>query len=61
MASRVTPAEFEEMHRLYNELGSYAAVGRKMGRSGSTVARYIKMKDCPALVRHTTKELVRKI
>lgn len=61
MAARVTPAEFEEMHRLYNELGSYAAVGRKMGRSGSTVARYIKMNDCPPLVRHTTKELVRKV
>ncbi len=50
----------ENLYRLYRELGSYAAVGRKMGRSGSTVARYIKMRDCPALVRHTTKELMRK-
>ena len=58
MASRVTPTE---MRRLYRELDNYAAVGRKMGRSGSTVARYIKMKDCPALVRHTTKDLVRKV
>ncbi len=61
MASRVTPTEFKEMRRLYRELDNYAAVGRKMGRSGSTVARYIKMKDCPALVRHTTKDLVRKV
>ena len=56
MASRVTPTEFKEMRRLYRELDNYA-----MGRSGSTVARYIKMKDCPALVRHTTKDLVRKV
>lgn len=61
MASRITPAEFERMHKLYNELGNAAEVARQMGRSASTVRRYIKMKDCPALVRHTTKELVRKV
>ena len=60
MAARVTPAEFAEMHRLYNELGNAAEVARRMGRSADTVRRYIKMKDCPALVRHTTKELVRR-
>jgi len=59
-APRVTPQEIVEMHRLYSELGNYAAVGRKMGRSGSTVARYIKMKDTPAIVRHTFKEVIRK-
>lgn len=57
---RVTPAEFEEMHKLYNELGNYAEVARRVGRSASTVRKYVGMKDCPALVRHTTKELVRK-
>ena len=41
--SRVTPAEIVEMHRLYAQLGNYAKVGRQIGRSGSTVARYIKM------------------
>ena len=61
MATRVSPAEFEEMHKLYNELGNAAEVARRMGRSASTVRRYIKMKDCPALVRHTTKELIRKV
>lgn len=61
MASRVTPAEFAEMHRLYNELGNAAEVARRMGRGASTVRKYIKMKDCPALVRHTTKELVRMV
>ncbi len=47
------------MHRLYAKLGNYAAVGREMGRSGSTVARYIKLNDTPAIVAHTFKEMVR--
>ena len=59
-AKRVTPEEIVEMHRLYAKLGNYAAVGREMGRSGSTVAKYIKMKDTPAIVRHTFVEIVRK-
>ncbi len=59
-APRVTPAELAEMHRLYNELGNAAEVARRIGRSASTVRRYINMNDCPALVRHTAKELIRK-
>ena len=46
-APRVTPAEIVEMQRLYKELGTYAAVGRKMGRSANTVSRYIQMKGVP--------------
>lgn len=46
-AKRVTPTEIVEMQRLYAKLGNYAAVGREMGRSGSTVAKYIQMKDVP--------------
>ena len=57
--SRVTPAEIVEMHRLYAQLGNYAAVGREMGRSGTTVARYIKMKGTPHIVKHTFAEVVR--
>ena len=57
--SRVTPAEIVEMHRLYAQLGNYAAVGRQIGRSGSTVARYIKMKGTPQIVKHTFAEVVR--
>ena len=56
---RVTPAEIVEMHRLYAKLGNYAAVGREMGRSGSTVAKYIKMKGVPQIVKHTFAEVVR--
>ena len=58
-ALRVTPQEIVEMHHLYAELGNYAAVGRKIGRSGSTVAKYIKMKGTPDIVKHTFKEIVR--
>ena len=58
MAPRIKPAEIVEMHRLYAIYGNYAEVGRQMGRSGSTVARYIKMKGTPAIVAHTFKELV---
>ena len=39
-APRVTPAEIVEMHRLYAELGTYAAVGKAMGRSAGTVSKY---------------------
>ena len=46
-AKRVTPTEIVEMQRLYAKFGNYAAVGREMGRSGSTVAKYIQMKDVP--------------
>ena len=59
MARRVTPEETVEMHRLYAKFGNYAAVGREMGRSGSTVARYIKMKGTPPIVKHTFSEIVR--
>lgn len=59
-AARVTPEEIVEMHRLYAKLGNYTAVGREMGRSGSTVARYIKMKGTPQIVKHTFAEVVRK-
>lgn len=59
MAKRVTPEEIVEMHRLYAKYGNYAAVGREMGRSGSTVARYIKMNGTPPIVKHTFSEIVR--
>ena len=59
MARRVTAEEIVEMHRLYAKYGNYAAVGRKIGRSGSTVAKYVNLKDTPAIVAHTFKEVVR--
>ena len=56
-APRVTPAEIVEMQRLYKELGTYAAVGRKMGRSGNTIARYIQMKGVPQNLRLAVQNL----
>lgn len=57
-AKRVTPEEIVEMHRLYKKLGTYAAVGREMGRSGETVARYVKMENVPQNVRLTVENLL---
>ena len=41
-APRVTPQEIVQMHQLYKQLGNYAAVGRAMGRSASTVSKYVQ-------------------
>ena len=57
-APRVTPAEIVEMHRLYAELGTYAAVGNAMGRSASTVSKYIKMQNVPNNVRIAVSNLM---
>lgn len=57
MAKRVTPEEIVEMHRLYARLGSYAEVGRQMGRSGSTVAKYVKMNGVPQSIRIAVQNL----
>ena len=59
-AKRVTPEEIVEMHRLYKKLGTYAAVGREMGRSGETVARYVKMKNVPQNIRLAVDNLLNK-
>ena len=61
MAKRVTPDEIVEMNRLYNKYGNYAEVGRKIGRSGSTVKRYVNLNGTPAIVKHTFKEVVREV
>lgn len=39
--ARVTEKEILQMNRLYQILGTYAAVGREVGRAPSTVKRYI--------------------
>lgn len=57
-AKHVTPKEIVEMHRLYQELGTYAAVAEKVGRSGSTVSKYIQMKGVPQNVILAVQNLV---
>lgn len=56
-APRVSPAEIVEMQRLYRELGTYAAVARKMKRSPETVARYVKMRGVPRNIRIAVENL----
>ena len=57
-ATRVTPEEIVEMHRLYAKLGTYAAVGREINRSGSTIAKYIKMDGIPQNLRLVVENLL---
>ena len=59
-ARHITPQEVVEMHRLYKELGTYAAVAERIGRSASSVARYIKMEKVPQSVRLAVDNLMRK-
>lgn len=58
--TRVTPEEIIEMYRLYAKLGTYAAVGRELDRSASTVAKYVKMKGVPQNIRIAVENLTRK-
>lgn len=58
-APRVTPQEIVQMHRLYAQLGNYAAVGKAMGRSASTVSKYVQMKGVPQNVRLAVNNLMR--
>ena len=57
-APRVTPQEIVQMHRLDAQLGNYAAVGKAMGRSASTVSKYVQMKGVPQNVRLAVNNLM---
>ncbi len=58
MAKRVTAEEIVEMHRLYAKYGNYAAVGREMGRSGSTVKKFVQMQGVPQALRIAVQNLI---
>lgn len=60
MATRVTPDEIIQINQLYSKYGTYAAVARVVGRSASSVAKYVKLAGTPRIVKHTFKEIVRK-
>ena len=49
------------MHRLYRELGTYAAVARKVGRTASTVSKFVQMKDVPRSIRIAVETLSQRI
>lgn len=59
-APRITPGEIIEMQRLYREFGTYAAVARKIGRSASSVSKYVQMKGIPRNIRITVENLSQK-
>lgn len=59
-APRVSPTEIVEMQRLYRELGTYAAVARRMKRSPETVSRYVQMKGIPRNIRMAVENLLQK-
>ena len=60
-APRVSPTEIVEMQRLYRELGTYAAVARRMKRSPETVSRYVQMKGVPRNIRMAVENLSQKV
>jgi len=49
------------MHQLYAQLGNYAAVGRAMGRSASTVSKYVQMKGLSQNMRLAVNNLMQNI
>lgn len=52
MATRVTQAEKEKMWLLYQQLGTYTKVAKKMNRDPKTVSRYVN--EYEAAVRATS-------
>lgn len=48
------------MLRLYAKYGNYAEVGRQIGRSSSTVAKYVKMEGVPQIIRLAVQNLSQK-
>ena len=56
-APRITPEEIVEMQRLYAILGTYAAVAKEIGRSASSVSKYVQMKDVPRNIRIAVENL----
>lgn len=42
MAKKITSETIQQMLELYEELGTYSAVAKKLGVSATTVSKYIK-------------------
>lgn len=60
-APRITPEEIITMQRLYHQLGTYAAVAREIGRSASSVSKYVQMKGVPDNIRIAVDNLSQKV
>ena len=59
-ARHITPEEVLKMQRLYRVYGTYAAVAREIGRSASSVAKYVKMEGVPRNIRLAVENLSNK-
>ena len=60
MASRVKPDEIIRMTQLYEKYDNFADVAREVGRSASTVAKYIKLSGTPKPVKQAFRRAVNK-
>ena len=58
MATRVTAEEVIKMQQLYAIKANYAAVGRIVNRSGSTVKKYVEMQGVPQALRIAVQNLI---
>ena len=59
-ARHITPEEVIEMQRLYRVYGTYAAVAREIGRSPSSVSKYVQMIGVPRNIRIAVENLSQK-
>ena len=60
-APRITPEEIITMQRLYRQLGTNTAVTNEMGRSPSSVSKYVQMKGVPDNIRIAVENLSREL
>ena len=60
-APRITPEEIITMQRLYRQLGTYTVVVREIGRSASSVSKYVQMKGVPDNIRIAVENLLQKV
>ena len=58
-ARHISPEEIVEMQRLYRIHGTYAAVAKEIGRSPSSVSKYVQMKDVPRNIKIAVENLSR--
>lgn len=58
-AKHISPEEIVEMQRLYRIHGTYAAVAKEIGRSPSSVSKYVQMKDVPRNIKIAVENLSR--
>lgn len=59
-AKHISPEEIVEMQRLYRIHGTYAAVAKEIGRSASSVSKYVQMKDVPRNIKIAVENLSQK-